>query len=278
MTIISAPPVTATTFLVLCLIGACEPPQNYSNEPVYMEVAHPAPTTIKSEIQIIPVLSSFSTEFDPSATNRASNIILAANKLNWTTIPPFSVFSFNEVIGERVIENGYLSAPQFFAGTKIEGIGGGVCQVSSTLYVAAMMGGMKVTKRHSHSRPVSYIPMGMDAAVSSDGLDLVFENPYDAILTIRTIVNDNQLIISLVGLDAGLEVKRLYKRHIEIPYPVQEIKSKFISDKKLYQKGSIGIPGTSTWLYYRNGELINTVLAISNYAPVPEIWVVPERQ
>lgn len=261
-------------FLGIFLACSCgyEPTQ-YSDVPVYTAT----PTTIKSaSVQTIPVLSSFSTEFDPYVTNRVNNIRVAANKLNWTTIPPFSVFSFNSVIGERSVDNGYLNAPQFFAGTKKEGVGGGVCQVSSTLYVAAMMGGLKVTKRHSHSRPVSYTPLGMDAAVSSDGLDLVFENPYDGILTIRTIVDNNKLIIAIVGLDANLEVKRLYQRHIEKPYPVQEIKSKFISDKKLYQKGSVGIPGTSTWMYYRNGELINKVLAISNYAPVPEIWIVPQ--
>ena len=259
----------------LCLICACaEVPKQYSDELPYTA---PTATAIKSATAYtVPVLSSFSTEFDPGAENRVSNIRIAANKLNWTTIPPFSVFSFNAVIGDRSVENGYLNAPQFFAGTKTEGIGGGVCQVSSTLYVAAMMGGLKVTKRHSHSRPVSYMPLGMDAAVSYDDLDLVFENPYDGILTIRTIVSDNQLVIALVGFDAKLEVKRLYHRHNEKPFPVQEIKSKFLSDKKLYQKGSVGIPGTSTWLYYRNGELINTVLAISNYAPVPEIWIVPQ--
>lgn len=261
-------------YLWLCLVCACyEPKPQYSDAPPYVP---PTITVVKSEPKVIPVLSSFSTFFDPSAENRVTNIRIGANKLNWITIPPASTFSFNEVIGERSIENGYLSAPQFFAGTKVEGIGGGICQVSSTLYVAAMMGGMKVTKRHSHSRPVSYIPLGMDAAVSSDGLDLTFENPYDAIITIRSIVQDNQLIIALVGMDAGLEVKRTYLPHTEKPFPVQEMKSKYLSDKKLYQKGSAGKPGTSIWKYYKNGELISQVLAISNYAPVPEIWIVPQ--
>lgn len=255
-----------------------------SNYPIYQDIPAPsAEIPISSAVPVkqvpeikIPTLSTFETKFNSNNKNRSYNIQLAAGVLNKLTIPPGSRFSFNETVGPRTKEKGYLKATQFFAGTKVEGYGGGVCQVSSTLFVAAIMGGLNIITRHAHSRPVPYVKEGMDAAVSYDEkLDLVFENPYEAILTIKTEIDNDILKISFVGFDSGLTTKHIYKKGNAIPFATKNIKSKFIKEKRKIQTGISGIPGFGSWVYFKEDQEVKRVNFASNYQPVPEIWVVP---
>lgn len=252
-----------------------------TNYPIYQDVpvasAVPIPSVAAPIVEIkIPTLSTFETKFNSNNKNRSHNIQLAADILDKLTIPPGSKFSFNKVIGPRTKEKGYLKATQFFAGTKVEGYGGGICQVSSTLFVAAVMGGLNIITRHSHSRPVPYVKEGMDASVSyEENLDLVFENPYDAILTIKTEINNDILKISFVGFDSELTTKFIYKKGHAIPFPTKNIKSNFIKEKRKIQTGISGIPGFGTWVYLKNNQEVKRISFASNYQPIPEIWVVP---
>src|SRR3972149_5007316 len=129
---------------------------------------------IKAAIDETIELSSYKTKYASKEKfyNRASNIELVASKINRTVIEPGNEFSFNNTVGPRTIENGYKKATVIFLGEKTEGVGGGTCQVSSTLYAASMLGRLKVTQRTSHSRPSDYIPKGFDATVSYPALDL----------------------------------------------------------------------------------------------------------
>lgn len=252
-----------------------------TNYPIYQDIpvasVAPIPSVAAPIVEIkIPTLSTFETKFNSNNKNRSHNIQLAAETLDKLTIPPGSKFSFNEVIGPRTKEKGYLKATQFFAGTKVEGYGGGICQVSSTLFVAAVMGGLNIITRHSHSRPVPYIPEGMDASVSYDEkLDFVFENTFEAIITIKTEIDNEILKISFVGFDSGLKTKHIYKKGNSIPFEIKEIKSKFIKEKRKIQTGINGIPGFGTWVYFKEDQEIKRINFASNYQPVPEIWVVP---
>lgn len=145
------------------------------------------------------LISSYSTRYDPNAS-RAVNIALSASKLNGMVINPGESFSFSNAIGARTSENGYVIAPVFVNKTTVPGIGGGICQVSSTMYAAMLEGGIKATERHAHSLPVDYIPAGMDATIAAGQKDLRFTNSFGFPLVINAITGNGTVTISFSSL------------------------------------------------------------------------------
>ena len=143
---------------------------------------------------------SFETAFNPRETARADNIALAAGAIDGTLLAPGDVFSFNEVVGPRTFERGYQDAPVIVDGKFVPDVGGGVCQVSSTLHVAFLMTGMQRVAARNHSIPISYLPMGWDAAVAGDWLDLRYGNNTGGHVYIRMeIPSPGRLRVSLYG-------------------------------------------------------------------------------
>ncbi|WP_062047010.1 VanW family protein [Bacillus sp. JCM 19034] len=114
---------------------------------------------------------------------------------------PGEVFSFNTTVGKRTIERGYLPAPIIIRGELSEGVGGGICQVSSTLFNAVDLAHLKVIQRYSHSKQVPYVPPGRDATVSWYGPDFSFQNNYNQPILIRSFVSGGQMTISLFSSD-----------------------------------------------------------------------------
>lgn len=141
------------------------------------------------------LISSYTTEFDPKQS-RAVNIALAASKINGTVIQPGQEFSFSDTVGPRTAENGFVMAPTFSNKEVVPGMGGGICQVSSTMYAAMLQGDIKATQRHAHSMPVSYIPKGMDATISAGKKDLTFTNNFAFPIVINAVVDDGTVTVS----------------------------------------------------------------------------------
>ncbi|MFS0752033.1 VanW family protein [Oceanobacillus sp. 1P07AA] len=127
----------------------------------------------------------YTTTFRESNTQRANNIKLATESINNTVLFPGEVFSFNDTVGERTRERGYQKAPVIIKGELDEDIGGGICQVSSTLFNAVDLKGIQITERYAHSKQVPYVPPGRDATVSWWGPDFAFKNLYNEPLLIR---------------------------------------------------------------------------------------------
>ena len=122
------------------------------------------------------LLSSFTTYYAESNAGRAHNVALAASRLNGRTIAPGEVLSFNACAGARTERNGYRAAPVILEGEYVTGVGGGVCQVSTTLYNAALLAGLTVAEYHPHSLAVGYVPPSRDAMVSGSSCDLKVKN------------------------------------------------------------------------------------------------------
>lgn len=141
------------------------------------------------------LISSYTTAFDPKQS-RAVNIALAASKINGTVIEPGQEFSFSDTVGPRTAENGFVIAPTFMNKEVVPGMGGGICQVSSTMYAAMLQGDIKATQRHAHSMPVSYIPEGMDATISAGKKDLTFTNNFSFSIVINAVVDDGTVTVS----------------------------------------------------------------------------------
>lgn len=171
-------------------------------------------------------LSRVSTPLGGSDAARVNNIRLAAGKLNGLILLPGDSFSFNEVIGPRTVERGYQPAPEIVNQELVEGVGGGICQVSTTLYNAALLGGMKIQYRRNHSMPLGYVPLGQDATVYYDTIDLRFRNDLDFPVAIVSGIKDWHVWIALLGKEKPYERVYLEARDVElIPRPVRYLEA-----------------------------------------------------
>ncbi len=211
------------------------------------------------------------------------NATIAAQALNGAVIEPGESLSFNDVVGVRTTDKGYVNALEPAYGEGIEGVGGGVCQTASALYQAALLGCVEVEERNAAVRPVSYCDMGQEAAVSEQGLDLVLRNSGDSriFVSARTYRSDSPMIeVQLFGepLDAWYALET----HVqEIAAPEEPI---YVQDTEglyaLYQNESVTVstamPGYSVVLERialdtDGNEIERETVYEGEYAPVPQI-------
>lgn len=162
------------------------------------------PPFVRTEdvLNINAVLASYSTSFSPG--DRGKNIQLAADKLDGVLIRSGGYFSFNGVVGERTAGAGYREAGVIIDGRLEDGIGGGVCQVSSTLYNAILLAGLDPTERTAHYSPSSYCPAGRDATVSYGLLDFQFYNPLPHNVYLVSETSSSELTVYVLGTKADL--------------------------------------------------------------------------
>ncbi|WP_173917679.1 VanW family protein [Halobacillus sp. Marseille-Q1614] len=146
-------------------------------------------------------IGHYVTYFNSNNKERSYNIRLAAEVLDSYVVFPGEVFSFNKAVGKRTKEKGYKNAPVIVKGEVTEGIGGGICQLSSTLFNSVDNAGVKIMERYSHSKRVPYVPPGRDATVSWYGPDFTFKNQYNQPLLIRTKVIGGQMSVTMYSSD-----------------------------------------------------------------------------
>lgn len=145
------------------------------------------------------LLAEFSTNFSTHNENRATNIEVASKKTSDILLMPGEEFSYNDTTGKRIAANGYKDAPVIINGKLEQDVGGGVCQVSSTMFNSVMYSGLEVTSRRNHSLKISYLPIGQDAMVSDGGSDFRFKNPYSSPIYIKNVVSDGVLTSRIYG-------------------------------------------------------------------------------
>jgi vancomycin resistance protein YoaR len=144
------------------------------------------------------VVASYTTEYGGVA-NRIHNVQLVAHLVDDKLIAPGATFSFNATTGERNAAKGFLEAPVIVNGELTTGLGGGVCQVSTTVFNAAFDAGLKITERTNHALYIGHYPQGRDATVDYPGVDMKFVNDTDHWLLLRTVVGSSSLTVSLYG-------------------------------------------------------------------------------
>lgn len=143
------------------------------------------------------VLATHTTYYDITE-QRAINVELAASRINGMVIEPKKSFSYSDSVGTRTVENGYVDGPSIANGKEVSSIGGGICQVSSNLYVSLLLAGIEPTEHHYHGLPVDYVPKGLDAAIAENYLDLRFTNNFTYNIVIEAIAKDGVLTVSLL--------------------------------------------------------------------------------
>lgn len=139
------------------------------------------------------------TTFNEGAKNRSSNIRLAASKINGYVMNKGDIFSFNGVVGKRTHETGFKDAPVYTGSGVEDGVGGGICQVSSTLYGAVLESNLKIVSRRNHNYTVSYTKPGFDATVSYGTIDFKFQNNFDNPIKIKAEASGGKMIIYIYG-------------------------------------------------------------------------------
>lgn len=208
--------------------------QEYEEIVLPVEFIEPEITDEELKAQLFrDTIGSYTTYFRTDTQNninRGHNIELAAKSIDGTILLPGEEFSFNKIVGPRTPQNGYRIAHVFVEGQIRDGTGGGVCQVSTTLYNAVLRSNLEILERHNHMFTVGYVPLGLDAAVSYGYADLVFKNTTGYPLIIYANVSNNTLSIRIRSTNdyPGLKVKLATKTISSTPRTVQ-----FIDDPSL---------------------------------------------
>lgn len=168
-------------------------------------------------------LSSYTTYFDQGERDRSENISIAASLIDGIIIQAYGEFSFNQTVGRRTAEAGFKQAKIIVDGEYVLGVGGGVCQVSTTLYNAALKSGLCVDEFHPHSLRVAYVEPSRDAMVSTHS-DLKLYNPYSHPVRLQTQVFDGGVKVTFFGKNEGDRYEIISKTVGEIPPPPPIVK------------------------------------------------------
>lgn len=216
-------------------------------------------------------LGKFSSDYSSSSADRAYNIKLACEKINGYVLAPGEEFSYNNVVGPRTVDRGFKIANVYVGNTVQPGIGGGICQVSSTMYNAVVFADLEVTQRRNHTLPVSYVPMGRDATVSYGSTDFCFRNNTSMPVEIQAIAEGGINTIIIMGTDehpereikittqqTGTSAPKVVKKN-DPTLPEGEI--------KVESEGSYGSSYVAYKVVYENGEEVSrSLLSKSTYA------------
>ena len=221
-------------------------------------------------------LASFSTSFASFSNARAHNIGLAAKAINGSILMPGEIFSFNDYIGEISKKKGFVVAPVLEDGNYKPGVGGGICQVSTTLYRTALDSGLKIIERSKHGLPSSYIGLGLDATVYWGSIDLKFQNILEYPMLIEAYTDKKSLYINMYSNSNLANRTYAVKNNVYMKIPAA---TKIIDDPDLplgetvvFKKGADGYKVKVTRETYEEGKLINSeVISNDYYKPVDEI-------
>lgn len=214
------------------------------------------------------VLASASTSLNTSNVDRTSNVTLAAKNINGTILNPGEEFSYNGVVGPRTTERGFKAAGAYSNGQLIDEVGGGVCQPSSTLYMAVLRADLEVTERSNHSMTVSYTPLGQDATVSYGSLDFKFKNDTNYPIKLVTVREGSEMKVTILGTKADDKTVRLETDVLETlePQTVQKTDSSLSPGESKVEQSAVTGYKTITYKYITvNGQTTKEVANRSSY-------------
>lgn len=217
-----------------------------------------------------------------SNANRTTNVTLVCNAIDGTILQPGETFSFNNVVGERTADKGYLKAGVYVNGTTEDQTGGGVCQVASTLYYASLLANLEIVEREEHMFLVTYVPMGMDATVYWGTYDYKFRNNTDYPIRINTSVENSEVRVTFYGTNVDgsyVEMEGIQRSSTAYSYVTQQSDEFDVGDEKITQYPYTGYTAdTYRKVYNADGSLLsNNFEDNSIYQKRDQITVVGTR-
>lgn len=220
------------------------------------------------------VIGEYTTKFAVKEKNRSANLTAAAKAVDCKIIRPGETFSFNDTVGPREPRTGYKDAYVIVNGEYVQGTGGGVCQVSSTLYNAVLLGNLGVVERVPHAVTVSYVPTGQDATVNYPNIDFKFKNDTASLVYLRTDVKPGVLTFRIWGKKTGKSVRIERQVEKEIAYKTERRLDPKLPEGRIIQEqaGSKGLV-VNTWKVIRDssGNETKQFLGRDSYAPANRI-------
>lgn len=215
-----------------------------------LKILYPSVTTNMIGTEAFPdLLSEFSTKYSASNKNRTTNLILASNKINGTVLMPGETFSYNKVVGERTIQTGYKEAPIYVSGRVEDGIGGGICQITTTLYNAVVYANLDIVERSNHQFVPSYAGPSRDATVVYGAIDFKFKNNRDYPIKITCSVSggianfkiwglksDNDYDVQITSRTTGTTATAIYSEAYKILKKNGNVVSTTLLSKDTYKR------------------------------------------
>ena len=222
------------------------------------------------------LLATYTTRYDPTNKNRSNNLTIAAGKINGTILMPGEIFSYNKVVGARTIAAGYKEAGAYAGGKVVKDVGGGICQISSTIYNTALLANLEIVDRSNHQFLTSYVPVSRDATVSWGGLDFKFKNTRTYPIKIVASAKNGLAKVSFYGIkeETEYEVVIQSKTLSYIPYTVKYIEDSSLARGKevVSQSGYNGCKSEAYRVLKLNGKVVSkTLLSRDTYDPMQRI-------
>lgn len=247
--------------------------QNQDSFTIPLKVLKPQITVKSLGQEAFPdLLATYSTTYSTGNSNRCTNISLAARSVNGYVLMPGETFSYNNTVGQRTAARGYKEAGVYLNGEVTTGLGGGICQVSSTLYNAILLANLEIVERSNHTFKPTYVPAGQDATVSWGSPDFKFKNNRNYPIRITATAGNGSVSFNVYGLKTSddYEVKIISSEVGSIPFSTQyqETSSLPAGTQKITQAGSNGCKTQTYKILYKNGAEVSRKLINSDtYKP-----------
>ncbi len=222
-------------------------------------------------------LSTFSTKYNASDKDRTTNLVIACRKLNGKVIMPGETFSYNETLGPRTYAAGYRNGKIYENGQVVDGLGGGICQISSTLYNAALMSDMEIVERRNHQFVTSYVDKGRDATVVYGATDFRFKNTRTYPIRLVASATGGVATVSVYGIkEADREYTYSFRTDVisTIPYTTKYVEDSSVAAGKevVTQKGTNGLVCKTYMTKMLNGKVVSTkLLSTDTYSAMQRI-------
>ena len=244
---------------------------------IQLKITNPSKTVKEIGTEAFPdLLGVCKTNYSASNKNRTTNLILAAGKINGTVLLPGEEFSYNGVVGKRTVEAGYKNAATYSNGQVVDDIGGGICQISSTLYDVAVFANMDITVRRNHQFVTSYLPAGKDATVVWGSQDFKFKNSRKYPVRITATVSGGVATVQIWGVkeDVEYDISIETKQISTIKYTTQYVEDPSLpaGTQKVSQAGANGRKVQAYKVMKLNGQVVSrTLLSTDTYRAMTRI-------
>lgn len=242
-----------------------------------LKITKPSVTTIDLGSEAFPnKLSTYTTRYDGGDENRSTNLEIACEKINDKIILPGETFSYNKTLGARTTAAGYKTAKVYENGAVVDGIGGGICQISSTLYNAVLKANLEIVERRNHQFITSYVPEGRDATVAYGVTDFKFKNSRKYAIKIKATASNGVAKIDIYGIKEDTEYQITFdtKTISTIPFTTKYTDDSTlpVGTEEIKQKGANGSVTETYIIKSLNGQVVsNTLLSKDTYSAMPRI-------
>lgn len=220
-------------------------------------------------------IATFTSYYKTSEVQRTENVRLSAEFINGTILMPGQEFSYNTVVGERSLDRGFQVAKVYQSGKVVDGLGGGICQTSSTLYNAVLYADLEIVERRNHSLPVSYVKLGRDATVVYGTTDFRFKNNQKTPIKIEAKASGGVLTVKILGFEPLAKNVTLETETVKVlPFTETIIEDTTIpvGSSQIVTKGSTGYVVKTYKITKENGvEIDRKLISTDTYAPIVQV-------